>query len=123
MVAVAIAALDFAAIRAALTYPEFELLLLGALPMVNILIAGGLIGQQCPGSRPFLLGFESFGAMAVAVCVAFVSVFDDVPLRPRMAPLLAHIEGSIGRGRLFILIPAFCSAWMAILGLPQVFSL
>ena len=78
MVAVAIAALDFAAIGAILGSGTGDFgifLLLGALPMANVLAVGILIGQRRPGSRPFLLGFEAFGAMALALYIALVSFF------------------------------------------------
>ena len=54
-----------------------SLLILGALPMANVLAVGILIGQRRPGSRPFLLGFEAFGAMALALYVALASFFGD----------------------------------------------
>jgi hypothetical protein len=78
MVAVAIIALDFAAIRALLGFDSRvgNALLLVALPMVNVLAGSILIGQQHPGSRPFLLGFMAFGAMALALCVV-LSFFRD----------------------------------------------
>jgi hypothetical protein len=41
--------------------------------MANVLAVGILVGQQSPRSRPFLLGFEAFGAMALAFYVALVS--------------------------------------------------
>ena len=64
MVAVAIAALNLAVIRVLLGSPVGELVVLGALPMANVLAVGLLIGLRRRGSRPFLLGFEAFGAMA-----------------------------------------------------------
>jgi len=75
MVFIALAALDFRAIRAMpeIGPPTSELLVLGALPMANVLALGLLIGQRRPGSRPFLLGFEAFGVMASALYVALVS--------------------------------------------------
>ena len=74
MVAVAIFAVDLAAIRAMLGFPEVGLAVLGGLPMANILVVGNLVGRQRPGSRPFLIGFEAFGVMALAIFVAFASV-------------------------------------------------
>ncbi len=72
MVAVAIAAIDFAAIRATVG-PGAGLvaayLLVGALPMANVLVVGMLIARKRPGSRPFLLGFEVFGAIALALYI------------------------------------------------------
>jgi hypothetical protein len=69
---VALAALDFGAIRALLGFNSLaaDSLLLGALPMANLLAFGILVGQGRPGSRPFLLGFEAFGVVALAVYVA-----------------------------------------------------
>jgi hypothetical protein len=69
MVLVAIAALNFGAIRA-LWYDlatgrnsnRLEVLGLGALPMANVLAVGLWINLGRRGSRPFLLGFEVFGA-------------------------------------------------------------
>ena len=78
MVAVAIAALDFGAIRALLGLESkiSNTLLLGVLPMANLLAGGILIGRQHPEYRPFLRGFVAFGAMASALCV-FLSLFRD----------------------------------------------
>jgi hypothetical protein len=78
MVAVAIAAVDFAATRAVLSdlYDGARdtalLLLLGALPMANVLAVGMLIAYPRPTSRPFLLGFEIFGALALALYIVLV---------------------------------------------------
>ena len=44
-------------------------LVVGALPMANVLVAGLLIARQRPRSRPFLLGFEVFSAIALALYV------------------------------------------------------
>jgi hypothetical protein len=87
MAFIAIAALDFGAIRALLRFNSIaaELLLVGTLPMANVLAVGILVGQWRPGSRPFLLGFEAFGAMALAVYAA-LSVYHDG------APVAAYAE-------------------------------
>ena len=72
MVAVAIACIDFAAIRALFGLRASSagvLLLVGALPMANVLMVGILIAEQRPRSRPFLLGFEVFGAIALALYI------------------------------------------------------
>ncbi len=79
VVAVAIAALNFAAIRAifdpGINPNEVRaiLLLLGALPMANVLVVGMLIGQQRPGSRRFLMEFVGFGATALTFFIAFTT--------------------------------------------------
>jgi hypothetical protein len=72
MVAVAIAALDFWATRELLDprAPQIGMLLLsGALPTANILAIGLLVAHQRPGNRPFILGFEVFGAFALVLFV------------------------------------------------------
>ena len=79
MVFVAIAALDFGAIRAVFDRNSRTsyLLGIGALPMANVLVVGLLIGHRRRGSRRFLLGFEAFGAMALAVYVTVASLFTE----------------------------------------------
>jgi hypothetical protein len=72
MVAVAIAGIHFAAIRALFDGRAGVVgayLLLGALPMADVLVVGMLIARQRSGSRPFLLGFEVFGALALALYI------------------------------------------------------
>ena len=124
MVAVAIAALDFAAIRACFDIPEVGLLVLGALPMANVLAVGILIGQQRPGSRPFLLGFEAFGAMALAlfVAVALASLFPDGYVADKFLSrtVIQPIEKIIGQDRPFVFIPIILFAYVVMLGWPQV---
>jgi hypothetical protein len=39
----------------------------GALPMVNVLLVGLVIGRRYRSARRFLWGFEAFGAMALAI--------------------------------------------------------
>jgi hypothetical protein len=128
MVAIAIAALDFAVIRASFDIPEVGLLVLGALPMANVLAVGILIGQWRPESRPFLLGFEAFGAMALAlfVAVAVASLFLDNyrMLTSYLTPVIDPIEKSIGQNRPFVFIPIALFAMVVMLGWPQlVFAL
>jgi hypothetical protein len=87
MVAIAIIALDFGATRSLLEFNSLaaDSLLLGALPMANVLVVSILVGRWLPGSRPFLLGFETFGAMALAVYAA-LSVYHDA------AAVTAYLE-------------------------------
>ncbi len=78
MVAVAIAAIDFAAIRALVDPRAVEaaaFLLMGALPMANVLIVALLIARQRARSRPFLLGFEVFGVLSLSVYVFLSFIF------------------------------------------------
>jgi hypothetical protein len=74
MVAVAVAAINFAPIRA-LNDPGLGgvLLVVGALPVANVLVVGMVIARKRPGSRPFLLGFEVFGALALALYLVAVT--------------------------------------------------
>ena len=127
MVAVAIAALDFGAIRAllarhgnALDDQRSMCLLLGALPMTNVLAVGMLIGQRRPASRPFLLGFEAFGAMALVLFIALAICFPREVVLPYLTPVLVLIERTIGNDRPFVLIPIVCVVAVALLGWPQV---
>jgi hypothetical protein len=124
MVAVAIAALDFAAIRAFLDIPEVFFLVLGAVPMANVLAVGILVGQQRPGSRPFLLGFEAFGAMALAlfVAVALASFFldNDGLILSYLAPVVGPMEKYLPLNRPLVSMPIACFAYMVMLGWPQV---
>jgi len=95
MVFVALAALNFAAIRVltdfenriyhAQTIEEYRTfermskmcvaLKFGALPMANILAVGLLIGYRRRGSRRFVWGFEAFGVTALALFIAGASFF------------------------------------------------
>jgi len=98
MATVALAALDFGAIRAALDDPGGLNLLLcvAVLPMANLLAVGLLIGQRYRGSRQFVVGFEAFGAAALAFLIAAIlsgegwvwSYLDVItgPLRAALAP-------------------------------------
>jgi hypothetical protein len=131
MVAVAIAAFDFAAIRTLLPGHSNVLddqrgmcLLLGALPMANVLTVGMLIGQRRPGSRPFLLGFEAFGAIALALFVVLAICCPRQVVIPYFAPFVYPVERFIGPGRPFLYIPLGGFVVVVVLGLPQlVFAL
>ena len=88
------------------------LLVLGALPMANVLPVGLLIGQRRPENRPFRLGFVSFGAMALALYVAMTSSF------PReivilLTPVSDYLVKTIGSDRplLFIRSPELSPLW------------
>ena len=119
MVAVAIAALDFAAIRALPGSPSGELVLLGALPMANVLAVGLLIGLRHRGSRPFLLGFEAFGVMALAFYIALTGFSPHPGVISYLDLLLQPTSRTIGTGRPGVLIAIICSIAVVMLGLPQ----
>jgi hypothetical protein len=120
MVAIAIAAVDFAAIRAVFRYPDIAYLLLGALPMANALVVGTLVAQQRPGSRPFLLGFGAFGAMALALFAALASFDQDTNrlINSYLAPLLVPMDKV--QDRPLVYIPLVCSIVVVMLAWPQV---
>jgi hypothetical protein len=120
MVVVAIAALDFAAIRAIYGSSEGGLLVLGALPMAHILAVGLLISRRRPGSRPFLLGFETFGAMALALFVTWASCCDPEAVNPYLDLFLDPLEQIVGQGRPFVFIPIAFFGAAVMLGWPQV---
>jgi hypothetical protein len=75
MACVAVAAFNFAALRAMFVYDSFEFLVLGlgTLPMVDVLGAGLLLAHRRPARRPFLLGFEMYGAVALGLFVLAIS--------------------------------------------------
>jgi hypothetical protein len=80
MVAVAIAAVDFGAIRVVLApdmFRVFKFWVFGALPMANVLVVGLLVARYRPESRSFLLGFEGLGAIAMAVYIFVPREFSD----------------------------------------------
>jgi hypothetical protein len=118
MVFVALAALNFAVFRAAgdAHSKTGVLLALGAMPMASVLAIGLIIGYRRHGSRPFLLGFESFGAMALALFAAAVVLFGGKMLESYTRILIDPLAKIIGPDRPFIHIPV---AYVS-LGLPQV---
>jgi hypothetical protein len=124
MVAVGIAALDFGAIRTSLEFRSMtnDLLVLGALPMANLLAVGILIGLRNPGSRPFLLGFEAFGAMALIIYVALASFYPAPhgPIDSYLALLIKPLVRFVGRDHPFVSIPVFYTSFVVVLGWPQV---
>jgi hypothetical protein len=127
MIAVAIVALDFGAIRALLGSQIGAFLLLGALPMANVLAVGILVGQQCPGSCPFLLGFEIFGAMALASYVAVTCLFIEPTatssylrvLTSYLSLVVDPIDKNITWGRPFVVYPILCVVAVVMLGWPN----
>ena len=54
-----------------------DALVTGALPMANVVVVGLLTGLRRRRSRPFLSGFEVFGAMALALYVAGAIFFTE----------------------------------------------
>ena len=122
MVGIAIAALNFAVIRAMLRYPEIGFFELGALPMVNVLVVGTLVAQQRPGNRPFLLGFAVSGAMVLALFVALMILDQnqDGPIFYYLSLLYVPMDKAVGLDRPYVRIPLECSVVVGMLTVPQV---
>jgi hypothetical protein len=123
MVAVAVAGLNFGAIRAMLA-PGMGLrggsLVVGALPTANVLVAGLLIARQRPRTRPFLLGFEAFGATALYLYVVLVaSPLHREVVMPYVQRVLDPINQRMGTGPPLVLIPVRVSVGVVLLVLPQ----
>jgi hypothetical protein len=122
MVAVAIAALDLTAIRAMHDSETLvgEFLVVGALPMANILAVGILIARRRRGSRPFFLGFEEFGVIALALYVVSTISFRDRVVEPylNLFQFLDPILEGIG-GTPVVSVPIRIFIFSVILVLPQ----
>lgn len=124
MFAVAILAVDFAVIREFLDYasPLGAELLFGALPMANVLVVGLLIAQQRPRSRQFLLGFELFGAIALASYIDLALLFRGPggPIRAYVAIVLDPIEAVLGQPFSLLSLIIIWTVIVVMLGWPQV---
>jgi hypothetical protein len=120
MVFVALAALNFTALRAALhdPSPDSPVLTLGAMPMATVLVIGLLIGHRRLGRSPFLLGFESFGVLALALCVGLASCFREEMVGPYLGLFLDPLLKRIGQNRRWF-VPIVFPATALMLGLPQ----
>jgi hypothetical protein len=73
-------------------------LALGAIPMANVLAVGLLIGLWRRGDRPFLWGFETFGAMALAFYIAGVSLLTEELVRPLFDLTVKHLFTTLWNG-------------------------
>jgi hypothetical protein len=127
MLAVAIAALDFWAIQTVIgvrddriRYVIGTFLLVGGLPMANVLLVGMMIRQRQSESRPFLLGFEVFGviAMVTYVALAILPPAPDGPLTFYLSFLVRPIETTMGRDNP-LFIPIICFVAVVMFSLPQ----
>jgi hypothetical protein len=118
MVFVALTALHFAALRAAEDAHSITgiLLTLGAMPMATVLAVGLFIGYRRHGSRPFLLGFESFGAVALALFAVLAASYGEKMADPYIRIFIEPLPMILGPARSLFHIPIACVA----LGLPQV---
>jgi hypothetical protein len=122
MVGIAIAAIDFAVIRAMLRYPEIGFFVLGALPMANVLVVATLVAQQRSRNRPFLLGFAVSGAMVLTLFVALMILDEsqDGPIYHYLSVLYVPLEKAVGLDRPYVRIPLECSGVVGMFTVPQV---
>jgi hypothetical protein len=118
MAFVALAALNFAVFRAAgdAHSKTGVLLAVGAMPMASVLAIGLIIGYRRHGSRPFLLGFESFGAVALALFAVLAASFGKKMLDSYIMIFIEPLPKILGPAQSLFHIPIACVA----LGLPQV---
>jgi len=121
MLVVAIAALDFAAIRAGLEFPSLvsSLLLSGALPMANAIALALLMGYLLPGDRPFILGFVAFGAIALVIYVAISTSFPNELVNYCADPVDEYLNRFVGRNELWVLWPMRAVVYLWIPMAPQ----
>jgi hypothetical protein len=121
MVAVAIAALDFGAIRTFLD-PQSDAkgLVFGALPMANVLLVGLLTAPYRPRSRSYLLGFEAFGAIALALYILILAIGrgQEGPIDSYMEFVTIIVIYIIEPGHP-LFVPILCSFAVIMLGGPQ----
>lgn len=123
---VAIAALNFAAIRPffsesvpPITYPN-AVLILGILPMANVLAVGVLVCHRRPECHSFVWGLEAFGAAAMAAFFVWASFHAEGSLMSYLNFLFLPLR-QIGRSWPSIYSIPFCDYVLAafVLGLPQ----
>ena len=132
MVAVAIAALDFGAIRACLdslnrdrgillfwARPITNVLAVGTLPMANVLAVGTMISQRRPGRGPFGIGFEAFGAMALSFFIALAIGLPCEVVLPYLLLSLGPVMRIMGPNHPFVYTPIAAFLGLVMLGGPQ----
>jgi hypothetical protein len=121
MVVVAVVALDFGMIRAmpVIGPPTIVLLVLGALPMANVLPVVLLSGHRRPENRPFRQGFVLFGAMALALYVAMTLTF-PLEIVSLVTPLSVYLMKTIGSDPPLLLFANQAFALVVMMVLPQV---
>jgi hypothetical protein len=102
MVIVAIVAIDFGAVRAMFTSTGIGthfimMLIMGTLPMANVLLAGFLAGHLRGRYTPFLTGFEASGATALVIYLASIWRFSHAIERIFLSPLLQPMVDNLRR--------------------------
>jgi hypothetical protein len=125
MVFVAIAALNFGAIRALLNLRSplnnktVGVLGLGALPMVNFLVVGALVARWRHGPRTLFWGIEASGAAALALYVAGACLFTEPFLMPYLYLGIGPVARTIGQNWPIVHITIFYCVAVVMLTLPQ----
>ena len=124
MIAVAIVALDFWAISAMYDLRSgnqnmMDLLCTGAIPMANILAIGQLMRLRRHQNSPFLLGFQAFGGIALAIFVAGAIFFTEELVMSYLGFFLRPMVTIIGQRAPVVFIPILLSVAVIMLGLPQ----
>ena len=94
-------------------------LVLGGLPMANLLAVVFLVGRRHFASRPFLLGFEVFGAMALGLYVAVATLFTKELLFPYVHAVILPLGKPAGQPFSPAQLLLHMSYATAMLGLPQ----
>ncbi|MHC5538753.1 hypothetical protein ACYOEI_11065 [Singulisphaera rosea] len=115
MIAVAILAINFGMIRACW---GVYLLNLGVIPMANVLGLTYLALRKRPAERPFLVGFEVFGLVALSLFIRVSSQNERELIFYYLQPLLSPIESLAPRSA-FMLVGVIFPLAIALLGLPQ----
>jgi hypothetical protein len=97
MIVIALAALDFGAIRALSDSwgRTSGLLGLGLLPMGNVLAFAPFVGLRRRASRGFLLGLEMFGATAMALYAGVILSRNDL-VWTYFVPAIEALQATIG---------------------------
>ena len=88
------------------------------MPMATVLAIGLLIGHQRCGSRPFILGFESFGALALALYVALATWFSEETIGPYLGLFIDPLVKRLGQNR-HLFAPIAYPGIAVMLTLPQ----
>jgi hypothetical protein len=121
MLFVAVAAINFAAVRAALGSrgPTHGLLAIGALPVASVLAMGLLAGRRRPDRHPFLLGFTTFGAAALALYLFLAIFLAEQTLAPYVSLFLEPLVRIFGPEPSVAFISAVWSVAAVMLVSPQ----
>jgi hypothetical protein len=123
VIVVAIVVLNFAAVRAVFGHAGLvnELLAVGVAPILSVLAIGVLVGYRCPDRRLFLLGFESFGPMALAIYVVLASCVPDETIGPYLRAVVKPLARIVGTDRDVLIMPiAHYSVVVTALAVPQI---